>query len=89
MTQQLLPAVHVEARGEEAQRLIACATECDGMLLAGLEAGCLRELIDGLVAFYEEGEDIDWERETYLLERLGFLGGAAARCCGAARKVGP
>jgi len=81
MTQQLLPAVHVEAHGEEAQRLIAAATECDGMLIDGLESGCLRELVKGLVAFYEKGESIECEREIWLLERLGFLGGAAAQCC--------
>jgi hypothetical protein len=80
--QTWLPTVKVEAHGEAAQRLAACAKACEGIPTAALEAGILGDLLDGLCAFYERGADINPEAEMYLLERLGRLGGAAAECCG-------
>jgi hypothetical protein len=83
-----IDAVTVNARGEEARRLVACANACAGIPTAALEAGILQALLADLVAFYEEpGKMVDCEREMFLLERLGFLGGAAAECCARAAAI--
>jgi hypothetical protein len=82
VTQQLLPAIRVEATGDDAQRMLACVKACEGFPTSALEGGILRELVESIVAVYEtEGETIDCNREQWMLERLGFLGGAAAACC--------
>jgi hypothetical protein len=83
MTQQILPAIHVEARGEEARRLLACVKACTGIPTDALEEGILGRFLASIVAMHEDpdGPGIDFESEEWLLERLGFLGGAAADCC--------
>jgi hypothetical protein len=82
--QQFLPGMRVEAEGEAAQRMLACVKACAGIPTDALEAGILGDLLANLVAFYEGegvGGEYNCETEMHLLERLGFLGGAAAACC--------
>lgn len=68
-----IDAAKVEAHGEAAERIVAALKAVEGIPTKALQDGCLKDLLGGLVAFYEQDESVDPEHEMHLLERLGMF----------------